>query len=836
GLVSRLEIIDSELDNNAGFEGGAIWTQVETTVHGTTLRNNVAFLNGGAVFIAFDEAGSVTRIESSTLSGNVTEISDGGAIWVGGQLVAENVTISGNSADFQGGGIYFDFGSPFAELTHVTVTQNTADVGAGVTANNDFSVFVTNSIIAENIGEDLFGELASNEFNLIGGNPLLAELQDNGGSTFTHALLTGSPAINAATDLDVFTDQRGQSRIGAPDIGAFEFAAPAESLFTDFSPGAASSELFVIGQVNGLLVIHVYDGDGEDGFETDPGQYVLRPGQQGALRIGDAHSVFGGVVAGDSLYFVSTVDRDNGEDIETEYSLTRTDGTAEGTETVLTGIEIPPLGLGSFTRFVELNDVLFLLQFDISTGVELYRLEEGGQPELIADVTPGTNVGDPSGTVGPQNITVFNNRIYFAAPETFGEFSNETPYNIYSTSGEVGDIRLEIPLGQDRFRLRDIEAGDDELFVIFNKFIEINVADQQLLRLTPDGVVTRLNLPEDVQMVLQPNAREVYRGDLYFLSTTRDLWVSDGTQHGTRMLRQFSNISGRGVDRFLRQTNDFLYFEVIQPSGTSQIWRTDGTTAGTIPVVNDAASFASPAMFHGLLFNGDTLQVDLESGKITPIFEDLSSVRFLTTFDGQVFVRGNDGVTGHELHSTPFETITADLQVKIDDVNQEFRGDDLQEDSLPVHQNVGLIVGVETTARYNILVENDGDEAQTFFISSTSRRLSDWDIKVFAGGLDVTEEVFGSGFETSLLSANGGEQLLTVEVTAGTPLRNGAVLPLEFAVFDTSSRDVGKDSVRVITSVPRFFASGDLHVGANGIFVGDDLYETAPTEAQTFEQ
>lgn len=60
-------------------------------------------------------------------------------------------------------------------------------------------------------------------------DPLLGPLQDNGGPTFTHALLPGSPAIDAGLDsgAPLTTDQRGQPRIAGAhvDIGAFEVQA-----------------------------------------------------------------------------------------------------------------------------------------------------------------------------------------------------------------------------------------------------------------------------------------------------------------------------------------------------------------------------------------------------------------------------------------------------------------------------------------------------------------------------------------------------------------------------------------------------------------------------------
>ena len=88
------------------------------------------------------------------------------------------------------------------------------------------------------------GGLQSTGYNIIGNNadavinsqptdqigtpaspidPLLGPLADNGGPTLTHALQPGSPAINRGDPAAPRQDQRGYSRLGVPDVGAFEF-------------------------------------------------------------------------------------------------------------------------------------------------------------------------------------------------------------------------------------------------------------------------------------------------------------------------------------------------------------------------------------------------------------------------------------------------------------------------------------------------------------------------------------------------------------------------------------------------------------------------------------
>jgi len=77
-------------------------------------------------------------------------------------------------------------------------------------------------------------------------NPLLGWLQDNGGPTWTHALLEGSPAIDAGDDaLCPTTDQRGAPRpldgngdgLAVCDIGSFEAGVISPTLVSIAGPG-----------------------------------------------------------------------------------------------------------------------------------------------------------------------------------------------------------------------------------------------------------------------------------------------------------------------------------------------------------------------------------------------------------------------------------------------------------------------------------------------------------------------------------------------------------------------------------------------------------------------
>jgi hypothetical protein len=252
-----LTVVQSTFDHNSTLDrGGAIYDAATSsgqggvmTVQSSTFSNNISGgpTGGGAVYL---RSGASATIVDSTFSGN--NAANGGAILVHNtginpiSLHIDGCTLSGNSAQLGGVGS-----------------------GLGVISFLGYAtVVLTDDIVAGNLNfqdqpDDVFGAVdPSSAFNLIGdgggmtgisngvqGNqvgahgapldPKLGPLQDNGGPTFTMALLAGSPAADQGgpdTILDALTafDQRGDARIvrqpvfslpaggDGRDIGAFE--------------------------------------------------------------------------------------------------------------------------------------------------------------------------------------------------------------------------------------------------------------------------------------------------------------------------------------------------------------------------------------------------------------------------------------------------------------------------------------------------------------------------------------------------------------------------------------------------------------------------------------
>ncbi len=265
-------------DNRSIDDGGGIRNDGELLVINSAIANNSAvgsssLVSGGGGLI--NTVNAAATIINTTFSGN--QALNGGAIRNDGELSLTNTTISDNTGDQSGGGILNTNSSGTAasiDLANSTVTQNLAPSSAGI-FNFGF-IAASNSIIADNQNDTDFtdngllgGSSRSDGYNLIGNgsnavgftssanndqvgtstnpiDPLLGDLQDNGGFTQTHLPTENSPAIDSGSnsllpddseDLDsdgdsdeaLSTDQRGAGfdRVfnETVDIGAVEVGA-----------------------------------------------------------------------------------------------------------------------------------------------------------------------------------------------------------------------------------------------------------------------------------------------------------------------------------------------------------------------------------------------------------------------------------------------------------------------------------------------------------------------------------------------------------------------------------------------------------------------------------
>lgn len=256
-------IVESTIsENTASGKGGGIYFYDATNSNDprlalirSTVSGNSAGEQGGGVYFYTDESDTSFLVENTTISGNMAT-GDGGGLFFhmdNNALVFQinSSTITGNTSGGTGGGIYL-YGDPVGvevNINNTIIANNSDSSGANdLAGNGDSIVNATYSLFETDPGAILNGE---NIGNIIGQDPLLGALQDNGGPTFTHALLTNSPALNAGDPNFTGppnTDQRGTGFArpfgAAIDIGAYEAQTGIE--FVVAAPGVGGDTISVL--------------------------------------------------------------------------------------------------------------------------------------------------------------------------------------------------------------------------------------------------------------------------------------------------------------------------------------------------------------------------------------------------------------------------------------------------------------------------------------------------------------------------------------------------------------------------------------------------------------
>ena len=215
GDSATLTIINSTLSDNSGGFGGGAFNSGRLAIVNSTVSGNIASEGGGI----YNSGAGILTITNSTFSGNAAS-SIGGGVFNLGTLQLAHSTLSDNSARFLAGGIL-----NFQNLEIGNTILKRGDSGENIYNNTQGIV----TSLGYNVSSDDGGDILTGPGDQTLTDPMLGPLQNNGGSTLTHALLPGSPAINAGDPSFTpppFFDQRGPAfaRVvnGRVDIGSFE--------------------------------------------------------------------------------------------------------------------------------------------------------------------------------------------------------------------------------------------------------------------------------------------------------------------------------------------------------------------------------------------------------------------------------------------------------------------------------------------------------------------------------------------------------------------------------------------------------------------------------------
>ena len=388
--------------------------------------------------------------------------------------------------------------------------------------------------------------------------------------------------------------------------------------------------------VNGTLFFIA--NDGSTGYElwksdgTSSGTVLVRdinPGPSSAFPL----TFFFGTprpfltnVSG-TLYFVAN-DGSNG------YELWRSDGTSAGTQLVRNIYPGVGSSFGRYPSLTNVNGVLFFVAQDASgAGLELWKSNgTSAGTVLVRDIRPGpvsAFAGGFGGQIDPL-FTNVNGTLFFVAND------GNSGFELWRSNGTSTGTQL----------VRDIEPGfgfwpsssfPQHLTNVAGTLYftaEVGSLGRELWR--SDGTSLGTVLVRDIA----PGAASAFgsqnpfltdvRGTLYFVANDGthgpELWKSNGSWSGTVLVREIwpgpnSPPFGSSPPRYLVNVAGTLFFAADDGNYGIELWKSDGTFAGTVMVADirpgGASSHADP--------------------------------KWLTNIDNILFFQANDGTNGAEL-------------------------------------------------------------------------------------------------------------------------------------------------------------------------------------------
>jgi trimeric autotransporter adhesin len=379
-------------------------------------------------------------------------------------------------------------------------------------------------------------------------------------------------------------------------------------LVRDINPGSADSDLGSLTKVGGKLFFTAEDR--RHGLElwrsdgTRNGTKLVRDIAPGGLSSDPT-----GLTNADGTLFFSAENRRH------RRALWRSDGTRSGTRLVRHIV----LGPGSIHRAPEIASVggtAFFINRDSTHGRELWRSDGTRKgTKLVRDIKPGTGNMTNGWYWSPVGLTNVGGTLFFRADD--GTHGRELWRSDGTRSGTKLVRDIYPGASSDPYELTDV-AGT----LFFSATDGRAAHGRELWR--SDGTAAGTTLVRDIYPTRpfagnssRPSELTDLDGTLFFSAHDGthggELWRSDGTAAGTTLVRDIRPGCCNFGPHSLTNVGGTLYFGADDGAsdGTSgdELWRSDGTAAGTVkfldlfPSAGDGAGI--PRDVGGtLFFNG----------------------------------------------------------------------------------------------------------------------------------------------------------------------------------------------------------------------------------------
>lgn len=290
-----------------------------------------------------------------------------------------------------------------------------------------------------------------------------------------------------------------------------------------------------------------------------------------------------------------------------------------------------------------------------------------------------------NGNGSPRPGVVYQDKIFMSARTSGNDFE------LFTTNGTAAGTSM----------LKDLDQGTPGSspmdFTLCNGklFFQAEVTGYGWELWVTDGTAAGTHLVKDIRpgpigngVGLIATGRpsfNVLNDKIYFLADDsthgRELWVSDGTDAGTRMVKDINPGTADAIPMYMTAFNNKILFSAFQ-GNANELWITDGTEAGTTMLkdINPGSGASDPANFtvyNGKAYfsaiaagSGNELWVTDGTEAGTVLVKDIrpgiagSGVSGFYLFNNRLYFSANNGSAGSELWVT--DGTTAGTQMAVD--------------------------------------------------------------------------------------------------------------------------------------------------------------------------
>jgi ELWxxDGT repeat protein len=342
----------------------------------------------------------------------------------------------------------------------------------------------------------------------------------------------------------------------------------------DVCPGSCSSQPDSLMFVGEQLFFAAFDGVHGQGLWTSDGTQTGTRLVEALIPENRLYVIFEPLADLDGMLVFSLSSYDRQE-------LWRSDGTTEGTFP-LADVETNPFAQSWAVPFpmTDLGGKLFLLVNDVDHGWEIWTTDgTAAGTGLLKDIAPGP----PTGAGGSSAVT--GGRVLFAGHGPEGS-------ELWASDGTPAGTALVKDLlpGPEGSNPHGFWAQSGIVF-----FYTYDGSGQKLWRSDGTAAGTYPLVPPSVSPPVPRDPGTTANGLRFYVGPGdggSQMWVTDGTEAGTRMLRIIDQKSGLTINdqgeilgpRAFFDLDGTLLFQGDDGSTGAELWRSDGTEAGTFLV------------------------------------------------------------------------------------------------------------------------------------------------------------------------------------------------------------------------------------------------------------